>query len=101
MQWDVAALHDGADRHAERLLARAALVHAGARALARKQGSFVDDAAMRTDRTIRPKQPFEVLTSGGFFGVNLGKSHDRSSPVTATLSCGAQYVKYIIAHEGR
>ena len=60
-----------AHRRREGLLASAALVEAGARALALELRSLVYDAAMRADRTIGPAQGFKVLPSGSFVRENL------------------------------
>lgn len=55
----------------EGLLAGAALIQAGARALALKLSSLAYGAAMRTGRTIGPAEFFEMHAGGGFVGENL------------------------------
>lgn len=71
VQLNLAALEDGANGHGEWLLTGTALVDAGARGLALKLRGFVDDAAVRADRAIRPMEDFEVLAGGVFVGINL------------------------------
>src|SRR5260370_41614531 len=72
VQRDMAALVERAHGRREGLLTGAALVEAGAGALALKLRSLVYRAAMRADRTIGPAQGFKVLAGGGFVGENLG-----------------------------
>src|SRR5258708_28446806 len=66
MQRDMRALIQRAHGGRERLLAGAALVQTGARALALEFGGLVYGATMRADWAIRPTELFEV-SAGGFF----------------------------------
>jgi hypothetical protein len=60
MQPDLAALHDGADRHGELLPARVALVDAGAMRLTQQLGyALAEGTAVRADRPVRPQARFK------------------------------------------
>src|SRR5947209_16550565 len=76
IEGNLAALKHGANGHRERLLAGAALVDARSGRLAGELGSFVNRAAMRADRAIRPIERFKMLASRVFVCVNLEERHD-------------------------
>lgn len=61
MQFDVAGLKDGPDLDGERLAARIAFVGAYASALAAQLAATLDNAAVRTDPTVRPDTRFYKL----------------------------------------
>lgn len=86
VQRNLAALKEGADRHAERLLALAALVHARTGALALQESRLVDHAAMWADRAIRPIQGFQVLPGCVYVRVYLGEVHGRVPSVPRTYT---------------
>src|SRR5436189_174501 len=75
MQLDLAALKHGANGYREGLLTGAALVDAGARRLALKLGSLIDNATMRADRAIRPVKAFQMLPGGVFVGIDFEECH--------------------------
>src|SRR4051794_26311695 len=57
----MAALHDGPDRHGERLAAILAIVDAGPRALARQlRDPIAHHAAARADWALRPQNALQV-----------------------------------------
>ena len=59
VQGDMAALHDGLHGDAEILAAK--LLSATEHAIALRRIGMVDDAAMRANRTIGPKQVLKIL----------------------------------------
>ena len=64
MQRHVARLENGPDLDGERFAARPAIPKAGARALALHLCRLADNAAVRADRTIRPKPALDILDRG-------------------------------------
>src|ERR1700686_1202670 len=70
VQRDMRTLIQRAHGGCEGLLTGAALVEAGARALALEFGGLVDGAAMRADRAIRPAKGFEMLPGCIFVSEN-------------------------------
>jgi hypothetical protein len=88
VQGNVAALEYRPDRHAKGFLAFAALVDAFARALALQlvDALRVGIATMRAKWAFRPKEPFEMLASGGFVSVNLLQFHGLNLSVRPVYS---------------
>ena len=66
VQLDMAGLENGADSHAERLAAVAALVNACASALALHLVAVPDNPALGADRALRPELGFHELVGGCF-----------------------------------
>ncbi len=65
VQLDVAAFKHRADRHAALLAAGVALIQARAGGIAAHQLHAVRAFAVRTDRTVRPNDAFQLRVSGG------------------------------------
>src|ERR1700716_4253732 len=66
VQRDFAALHERADGHGELAAARVAHVEARSRRLALDPCSLIQDATMRTNRTIGPKLCFKPFAGESF-----------------------------------
>lgn len=60
MKWNLGTLIDRPNRDAERLLARVAPIDARAGRFALEQRGFANDATVRANRAIWPKQAFKM-----------------------------------------
>src|SRR4051812_31232216 len=67
IQRNLTALIEGANGHSERLTTSVALIKAGAGCRALHQRGFVNNAAMRTNRTMRPE--FGLQPYAGLIGI--------------------------------
>ena len=76
MEWNLGTLEQRADRHGELLAAVGTEPQAGTRRLALDAMRGIDDAAVRTDRAVRPANSLQVLARLVFVGVNrISKVH--------------------------
>src|ERR1700730_7607172 len=90
------AFIEGANRRRERLSARLALVDAWTGAFAAEFRRIPDNAAMRTDGTIRPPEPLK-MSPGGFFIIEdrIGEIDGHRVPLSCYLHSDFSVVRQV------